>query len=229
MTVNMEITILALLCTVIMSKRFWRNTIIIFILLPVAVIGGVNYVVNTTTAGQMYSDVNAIPKNKVGLLLGTAKYQDKGRHIINPYYQNRIDATVALYMAGKIDFIIVSGDNSSAFYNEPALMKADLVARGIPENKIYMDNAGFRTLDSILRCRDIFCEDRITIISQQFHNQRALFIANHKHVTAVAFNAASGDSFWEEISREKLARVKMMFDLIFNTQARYYGERVEIK
>lgn len=212
-----------------MSKRFWRTTVIIIVLLPLAVIWVTNYVVNTTTAAQLYNDVNTIPKNKVGLLLGTAKYQDKARHIINPYYQNRIDATVALYMAGKIDFIIVSGDNSSVFYNEPALMKEDLIARGIPEKKIYMDNAGFRTLDSILRCRDIFREDHITIISQKFHNQRALYIANHKQVTAVAFNAASGGSLWDEISREKLARVKMVFDLLFNTQAKYYGERIEIK
>ncbi len=212
-----------------MSGRFWRNSIIIVILLLIVVIGGVNYVVNDATAKQLFSDVNAIPKNKVGLLLGTAKFKDKGKQIINPYYQNRIDAAVALYMAGKVDFIIVSGDNSTAFYNEPALMKEDLIARGVPEKKIYMDNAGFRTLDSILRCRDIFGEDHITIISQTFHNQRAVFIANHKNVTAVAFNAADGGSFWDEISREKLARVKMVLDLLFNTQAKYYGERIEIK
>ncbi len=212
-----------------MKKRFWRNTFIIIFFILIAVIGVINYIVNKTTASQLFSDVNAIPKNKVGLLLGTAKYQDKARHLVNPYYQNRIDATVALYMAGKIDYIIVSGDNSTAYYNEPALMKADLIAQGVPEGKIYMDNAGFRTLDSILRCRDIFGEDHITIISQSFHNQRALFIANHKNVSAVAFNAASGGSLWDEISREKLARVKMVFDLLLNTQAKYYGERIEIK
>ncbi len=212
-----------------MRRRFWRNLLIILLLLFITLIGGVNYVVSKTTAKQLYTDVNAIPKNKVGLLLGTAKYQDKAKRLVNPYYQNRIDAAVALYMAGKIDFIIVSGDNSTAFYNEPMLMKTDLVARGVPAEKIYMDNAGFRTLDSILRCRDIFGEDHITIISQTFHNQRALYIANHKGITAVAFNAESGSSFWDEVSREKLARVKMVFDLIFNTQAKYYGEKVVIK
>jgi len=212
-----------------MTYRFWRNTIILIILLLLVIVGGINYIVDSTTRKQIYSDVNAIPKNKVGLLLGTAKYEDKARKLINPYYQNRIDATVALYMAGKVDYIIVSGDNSSAYYNEPALMKADLIARGIPAKKIYMDNAGFRTLDSILRCRDIFGQDHFTIISQAFHNQRALFIANHKQIKAVAFNAAEGDSFWDAILREKLARVKMVFDLVFNTQAQYYGERVQIE
>lgn len=177
----------------------------------------------------MYSDISAIPKNRVGLLLGTAKYNDKARNIINAYYQNRIDAAVALYMAGKIDFIIVSGDNSNHYYNEPALMKADLVAKGVPATRIFMDNAGFRTLDSILRCRDIFGEDHFTIISQSFHNQRALYIANHKHITAIAYNAADGDSFWDATFREKLARVKMISDLLFNKQARYYGETVQVK
>ena len=188
---------------------------------------GINYWVNDSTKKQMYGDVNAIPKNKVGLLLGTAKYEDKARKIINPYYQNRIDAAVALYMAGKVDYIIASGD-SVAFYNEPALMKQDLVARGVPANRIYMDNAGYRTLDSILRCRDIYGEDNITIISQAFHNQRALFIANHKYIHAIAFNAAEGGSLWDATLREKLARVRMAMDLILNKQASYYGDRVEI-
>src|SRR6201999_3871725 len=156
------------------------------------------------------------------------KYQDKARHMVNPYYQNRIDAAVALYMAGKIDYGIVSGD-STAFYNEPVLMKQDLIAHGIPASKIYMDNAGYRTLDSRLRCRDIFGEDNITIISQSFHNRRALFIANHKHVKAIAFNAQDGGSIWDATLREKLAKMKMAFDLLLNKQARYYGERVEIK
>jgi SanA protein len=211
-----------------MSQRFLRNTIVILVFILIAVVATVNYIVSDTTKKQIYSDVNLIPKNKVGLLLGTAKYKDKARHIVNMYYQNRIDATVALYMAGKIDYVIVSGD-STTYYNEPVLMKQDLVARGIPANKIYMDNAGFRTLDSILRCRDIFGEDHFTVISQAFHNERALYIANHKNITAIAYNAAEGDSFWDATFREKLARVKMALDLLLNKQAQYYGERVEIK
>ena len=211
-----------------MFKGFWRSLIIIILIVLIGTIGAVNYVVSSSTAGQLYSDAKAIPKNRVGLLLGTAKFKDKGKQILNPFYQNRIDATVALYMAGKIDFIIVSGD-SAIYYNEPALMRADLIAKGVPANRIYMDNAGFRTLDSILRCRDVFGEDHVTIISQEFHNQRALYIANHKNVIAIGFNAADGDSFIDFTFREKLARVKMVMDLVFNKQARYYGERIEIK
>ncbi len=211
-----------------MTFHFWRNLIIVVLILLLIVAGVVNYVVESSTRSQIYTDIKMIPKNKVGLLLGTAKYEDKARKIINPYYQNRIDATVKLYMAGKIDYVIVSGDNSTKYYNEPALMMADLIARGIPAKKIYMDNAGFRTLDSILRCRDIFGQESFTIISQEFHDKRALYIANHKRLTAVAFKADDGDTFWDAQLREKFARVKMATDLILNTQARYYGEQIVI-
>ncbi len=212
-----------------MISRALRNIIITAIMIVVAVTAGINYVVNSSTQKQVYDDIATMPKNKVGLLLGTSKYQDKGRNIINQYYQNRIDAAVALYMAGKIDYIIVSGDSNTIYYNEPVLMKNDLMARGVPAKKIFMDNAGFRTLDSILRCRDIFGQDHFTIISQAFHDQRALYIANHKQVTAIAYVAKDGDMWWFSYFREKFARVKMMLDLIQNTQARYYGEKIEIK
>ena len=148
---------------------------------------------------------------------------------MNLYYQNRIDAAVALYMAGKVDYIIVSGDSNTIYYNEPVLMRNDLIARGVPAQKIFMDNAGFRTLDSILRCRDIFGQEQVTIISQAFHNERAVYIANHKGIKTVAYCAKDGDTVWFSYLREKFARVKMIYDLIQNTQARYYGEKVEIK
>jgi SanA protein len=197
-------------------------------LLVLGIIVGVNNLVNSETRNQIFFHLNEIPKNKVGLLLGTAKYQDKARQMINPYYQYRIDAAVELYMAGKVDYIIVSGDNSTVYYNEPLLMRNDLVARGVPESRIIMDNAGFRTLDSILRCRDIFGQTSFTIISQPFHNQRACFIANHKNVQAIAFCARDGDDYLAVTLREKMARLRMVLDLFKNTQAKYYGDKVDI-
>ncbi len=212
-----------------MLRSRLRYIILAIFILMTATLVAANYVVVNTTQNQIYTDVKAIPKNRVGLLLGTSKYVDKTRKLVNSYYKNRIDAAVALYMAGKVDYIIVSGDNSTVYYNEPLLMKEDLIARGVPASRIIMDNAGFRTLDSILRCRDVFKQDSMTIISQKFHNQRALYIANHKRVTAVAFNAEDGDSYWDVTIREKLARVKLMLDLLTNKRARYYGDTIDIK
>ena len=213
----------------LMSFRKWRNLTIISLLFILTIVSVVNYMVIRDTKDQLFTDVNTIPKNKVGLLLGTAKFMDKAKNIINPYYQNRIDAAVQLYMAGKVDYIIVSGDNSTQYYNEPLLMKNDLVAKGVPESRILFDYAGLRTLDSILRCRDIFGQSRFTIISQTFHNQRAIYIANRKNISAVGYCAADGDAYVQVFAREKLARVKMMIDLLLNKQAKFYGDKVEIK
>ena len=185
--------------------------------------------VTASTRKQLYSSVNNTPHNKTGLLLGTSKYLKHG--LLNYYYQYRIDAAVALFQAGKIDFILISGDNSKAHYNEPETMQADLIARGIPREKIFLDYAGFRTLDSILRCREVFGENKITVISQPFHNQRALFIANRKGIEAIGFNAKDvnrSGGFRTQV-REKFARVKMLLDLAFDKQAKFYGEKIKIQ
>lgn len=211
-----------------MRKRFWRNALLTSILLLVIAIWSVDYWVSRSTSRQIFSDIQAIPKHKVGLLLGTSKYLNGGG--INPYYQYRIDAAVLLYNAGKISFILVSGDNRTVNYNEPERMKRDLVARGIPEERIFLDHAGFRTLDSILRCKDVFGENNFTIISQPFHNERALFIANRRGIAAIAFNArdVEGQDGVKVMLREKLARIKMVFDLLLNTQPKYFGPRIII-
>jgi SanA protein len=188
----------------------------------------INKWVSASTENQLYNDVNAIPHNKVGLVLGTSKHLGGG--YINYYYKYRIDAAVALFKAGKIDFILVSGDNRTKSYDETTTMQDDLIAAGIPKEKIFMDYAGFRTLDSILRCKNVFGEENITIISQPFHNQRAVFIANHKGLNAVAFNAAdvSKNAGFKTQLREKFARVKMLLDLAFNKQAKFYGDKIVI-
>jgi SanA protein len=215
-----------------MNKRFTWAIIVFTILLVscIALVFGINNWVTNSTKSQTYSNIFLIPENKTGLLLGTSKYVK--RRQLNPYYQYRIDAAVLLYKAGKIHYIIVSGDNRSTHYNEPEVMKKDLVAAGVPANKIFLDYAGIHTLDSILRCKDIFGEDHITIISQAFHNERALFIANHKEIAAVGFNArdVSGPDGSYVLLREKFSRIKMMLELLLNTQPKYYyGNKIEVK
>lgn len=187
-----------------------------------------NIWVNNSTKDQIYSDISAIPKNKVGLLLGTSKYARSG---VNLYYQYRIDAAVALYKAGKIEYILISGDNGRKEYSEPEDMMADLIAAGVPKERIFLDYAGFRTYDSIVRCKEVFGENDITVISQLFHDQRACFIANKKNIHAIAFTA---QEVTNEISikvsfREKFARVKMLLDLLFNIDPKFYGPKIEIK
>ncbi|MBA3829530.1 MAG: YdcF family protein [Taibaiella sp.] len=204
---------------------------LLIIVIVVLIAGGIFLTdrwVTRSTQSQLYSDTATIPVNKVGLLLGTSKYLGRGK--LNPYYQYRIDAAVLLYKSRKILYILVSGDNATEHYNEPEQMKKDLIARGIPPERIFTDYAGFRTLDSILRCKLVFDEDRVTVISQPFHNERALFIANRNGISAIGFNAqdVTGENGLKVAVREKLARIKMLIDLFLNTQPKYYGPRIII-
>ncbi|MGH1386518.1 SanA/YdcF family protein [Kordia sp.] len=188
-----------------------------------------NVYVEFSSKGKTFNNTTEIPKNKVGLLLGTAKYLKGGT--INLFYQYRINAAVKLYKAGKIEYILVSGDNGSKYYDEPTTFKEDLIAAGVPEDKIILDYAGFRTLDSVVRSKEIFQQESITIISQQFHNERAIAIANAKGVNAVGFNAkdVSGRYGFKVEVREIFARVAMCMDLVIGKQPKFLGEKIAIQ
>ena len=186
-------------------------------------------IIENATIDRTYWNLKEVPKNKVGLVLGTSNRLVGGGP--NPYYTNRIKATLELFKAGKIDYVLVSGDNSTQYYNEPTVFKKDLVLGGIPSEKIFLDYAGFRTLDSMVRAKFIFGLDSVTIISQKFHNERAIYIAEQKGLYAIGYNA-------EDLSikyglkvhlREYFARVKVFIDLALNTQPKFFGEKIEIK
>jgi len=195
---------------------------------PILIVLLCNIIINSSSDGKTFSRVEDIPKNKVGLVLGTSKKLANGNP--NLYYSFRIKATVKLFNSGKIEFVLVSGDNGTKYYNEPNTFKKDLINAGIPAGKIFLDFAGFRTLDSMVRAKEIFGLDNVTVISQEFHNQRAIYLAERKGLTAIGFNAedVTGNSGLKVRLREYLARVKVFIDLVFNTQPKFYGERIEI-
>lgn len=206
-----------------------RPTILVLTLLSLISILWANSTVNNHTKSKLYSETNSIPENKVGLLLGTSKFLRNGNP--NQYFENRISATIQLYISGKIKCVVISGDNSKKDYNEPEDMKNELVKRGIPEKQIYLDFAGFRTYDSVFRMKEVFGQDRFTIISQEFHNQRAVYIANALNLNAIGFNAKDVNAYngFKTKIREKFARVKMFLDLIINKKPKFLGEKIEIE
>jgi SanA protein len=174
-----------------------------------------------------YNDIEKVPYNKTGLVLGTAKYLVKGG--LNQYFINRIDAAAALYHHGKIDYIVVSGDNAHHNYNEPRAMRKELIKRNVPADKIYLDYAGFRTLDSVVRIHRIFKQKNVTIISQDFQNERAIFLAKHNGINAIGFNAKSVDNNLKAYIRELLARVKCILDIyVFNSKPKFLGDSINI-
>ncbi|GAC1384273.1 MAG: ElyC/SanA/YdcF family protein [Ginsengibacter sp.] len=177
---------------------------------------------------KTFSVFSEVPYKKVGILLGTSKYVSFGP--VNPYYKNRIKAAVELLKSGKISFIIVSGAHSLNHYNEPEQMKADLIKEAIPEDKIFTDYYGFRTLDSMYRLKFIFGQNDVTVISQQFHNQRAIYIGKRLGIDAIGFNAVDLESkaSFDVHVREKLARVKVFVDFLFKVRPKTIGKPVTI-
>ena len=192
---------------------------------------GVFYIVKWNADARLYDNVADVPYNKVALLLGTNPVTKWGTQ--NWYFTLRIEATAELYKAGKISNVIVSGDNNSKQYDESSAMKDALVEAGIPDSVIYLDYAGFRTLDSVVRVKEIFGQTSITIISQRFHNERALRLADYCGVEAVGYCAEDvtlvSKKVEIEIVRESLARVKMYIDMIRVKQPKFLGGKIKIE
>jgi SanA protein len=179
--------------------------------------------------GRTYSDPALTPARHVGLVLGCVRTLSGGWR--NPFFDNRIKAAARLFHAGKVQYLVVSGDNHVGGYDEPQDMKDSLIEAGVPAERIYCDYAGFRTLDSIVRVREVFGQTSITVISQEFHNQRAIYIAGHRGVDAIGFNAADVDTYdsFETKCREAMARANMLLDIfVFRRTPRFLGKRVEI-
>jgi SanA protein len=176
----------------------------------------------------LYTNIEDVPYHKVGLVLGTAETLSNGH--TNPYFTYRIDVATALFEAGKVEALVVSGDNGRKAYNEPLAMELALVARGIPEDRIFADYAGFDTYDSVVRIRDIFGQTSVTIISQDFHAERAIYIAREKGIEAVGFAAKDieGAGGARVRAREMVARVKAVIDVVLNKDPKFLGEKIDI-
>ena len=182
-----------------------------------------NQIVVNNAKGKVFSDIDSIKYNKVGLLLGTTPQARIGR-ITNQFFIYRIDAAEQLYKAGKIEKILISGDeNSLDGVNETECMRDSLVARGIPTNAIILDGKGYRTISSVINANKVYGLKSFTIISQKFHNERAIYQAEHLGLDVKniqAYNAKDPKSRRAYLTtiREYFARVKMFLDLMTNKE-----------
>jgi SanA protein len=186
-------------------------------------------VIAQASKGKTYSNVSLIPHRRVGLILGCPKRTFGGWS--NPYFENRIAAAAELYNHRKIDYFVVSGDNHVQSYDEPTDMKDALIDKGVPADRVYLDYAGFRTLDSVVRVKEIFGQERVTIISQKFQNQRAIFLADHHGIDAIGFNAPEVALRYslKTMSREQFAKVKAVLDVyLLHKQPHFLGQRIPI-
>lgn len=178
----------------------------------------------------IFENPKDVPATQTALVLGTAPVTRSGG--INVYFAARIAAAKALFDSGKIERILVSGDNRTHDYNEPDAMKNALVAHGVPAEKIYCDYAGLRTLDSVVRAKEIFGQEKLVVVSQAFHCERAVFLARAHGIEAVGFVATDNPPLAYKIKlwlRERLARVAAVADILFARSPKHLGEPVLIK
>ncbi|WP_415270895.1 SanA/YdcF family protein [Leminorella richardii] len=210
----------------ICRKLFSRRLIFLYLLVAAICLGLIGYaereIVGATEA-QLYSNVQDIPARNVALVLGAKPN--------NRYFTRRIDAAAELYHAGKVQWLLVSGDNGKKHYDEPSAMQRALIEKGVPKGAIFCDYAGFSTLDSVVRANKVFGENSFTIVSQRFHNQRALYLAQQYGIDAIAYDAKDlpiGRGKYTQM-REKLARVSALLDSrILNRQPKFLGPSVVI-
>lgn len=214
-----------------MSAKMKRIIAIVLVSIAFLVLVPVLFynIVSWKTADRVFDDIDKLPYNEVGMVLGTGPTLRSGKP--NIYFTSRIDAAEALYKAGKIKYVLVSGDNSRKDYSEPDAMRDSLVNRGIPKEVIYLDYAGFRTLDSVVRGKEIFGQTKMTIISQRFHNERTIILGDWQEMELVGFNAnvsIKRTYYIRNMIREGYARVKLYLDILVNKQPHFMGEAIEI-
>ena len=178
-----------------------------------------NQIVVNNAEGKAFSDIDSIKYNKVGLLLGTTP-QARLTKVTNYFFIYRIDAAEQLYKAGKIKKILISGDeNSLDGINEPECMKDSLITRGVPASAIITDGKGLRTICSVVNANKVYGLKSFTIISQQFHNERAIYQVEHlgldvKNVQAYNAKMPTSRRAYLTSIREYFARVKMFWDIL---------------
>ncbi|MDM1061900.1 YdcF family protein [Empedobacter falsenii] len=215
----------------IKTKKFLKKsfyTLLIFGVLSLLFTAFANYKIENSTEEFVTDKLEILPKTKVAVVLGTAPNLVSGYQ--NYYFTYRIEAATKLYQSGKVTHFILSGDHGRKNYNEPEAMKQALIKNGVPENVIYLDYAGFRTLDSMIRAKEIFGQNEFIVVSQEFHNQRAVYIARQNGINAYGYNAkdVNKNAGLKTNIREYFARTKVFIDSFFGIQPKFLGEKIEI-
>lgn len=211
-----------------MKRRLLRWIAAAFVLVTALVFAAEAWIARGT-APQCSADLEKLPQVPVAVVLGTTP-TIAGRWR-NLYFDARIESAAKLYHAGKVRALIVSGDNGTYDYDEPAIMKAQLVALGVPAERIVCDCAGFRTLDSVVRAKQVFGQSRVIFVSQRFHNQRAIYLAQHHGMEAWGFDAADPPAQMTVRTRlrEKFACVKALLDVhVLGTRPRFLGDPIAV-
>ncbi len=196
-----------------------------------SIIGACWVAVDTNASGRVYDDICQVPAMRYGLLLGTSPVTPRGTHNIN--FDDRIKAAADLYHAGKTQYIIASGGDyrrddrgNAVLYgsDEPRQMQRALIAAGVDSTHIILDYEGTRTLYSVAKARRVYGLDSVLLISQEYHNRRAIWQADHYGLYAVGYNATPSPEAGNVVRntlRETMARVKLFIDMWFGDEPQF--------
>ena len=184
-----------------------------------------NAIIYTETKAYIYNDVGDALNAEVALIPGAAVFSNGS---LTPIFMNRVDVAIKLYESKKVSKILVSGDNSTLSHNEVNPVRKYLLARGIPDEDIFLDHAGFDTYSTMYRARDIFGVTSLIIATQSFHLPRAVFIARRLGMEAYGVNADVGHILFKNYTREVLANEKAVIDLMLHRKPKYLGEKIPI-
>lgn len=177
------------------------------------------------TTFYIYEEVADVPTGQTALILGAAVYQDG---TLSPIYESRVDKAIELYKEKKVSKILASGDNSTVEHNEVNPVRIYLLGKGIPDEDIFLDHAGFDTYSTMYRARDIFKVSSIIIVSQSFHLPRAVFLARSLGINAYGISAGEEPAPIKNYVREIFANEKAVLNLIFHRKPKYLGEEIPI-
>jgi SanA protein len=209
-------------------KRRWLCLAVLGVLALGFVFGCEGWIARTAKS-RCFDTVEAVSAAPVAVVLGTSAHLPDGR--ANLFFLSRMEAAAALFKAGKVKALIVSGDNGTQGYDEPTDMKRVLMQMGVPGEKIVCDYAGFRTLDSVVRAREVFGQQRVIFVSQRFHNARAIYLARAFGMEAFGLDAKDVPVALsvKTFLREKLACVKAVLDVnVLGTKPKFLGEKVSV-
>ncbi|MFM7605943.1 MAG: vancomycin high temperature exclusion protein [Prosthecobacter sp.] len=210
-------------------KPCWLWIVLLAGLAAVTLIWGCEWRIGIVGTERCLDEIEGLPPAPVAVVLGAAPRLANGR--VNLFFRPRLEAAARLFKAGKVKALIVSGDNGSEDYDEPTEMKRVLIELGVPEGRIVCDYAGFRTLDSMVRAKEVFGQARFIVVSQRFHNERAVYLARAFGIEAWGLNAKDVPVALsvKTFLREKLACVKAVLDVnVLHTQPKFLGEKVAV-
>lgn len=196
-------------------------------LLGVLAITLLNHKIKKSTKGHIYSTLQDVPSAHTAIVLG-ASVKSNGN--LSVMLRDRVESALFLYNEGKVKRFLLSGDNGTKEYNEPRAMKKYLIERGVPEDHIYLDYAGFDTYDTMYRSKAVFEVESAIVVTQEFHLARALYIANKMDLGYIGYNGDKREYAHQEYNarRELLANVKAYLELSFRKAPTYLGSKIPI-